>query len=169
MRGNDLMNGPVVWRGVGPCVPDFEDVPPPPTVSEEDNPFAVRLPPPGEQPADPAAAQAAIDEVMRTLYGAPAGPDVLALVDDPFAMRETFERIGEVDIGVEWADVAVDIEELVFLSPVEAAFEYTLRVPGGDEHDELFGRARLVDGTWRVGRGTICRDLQQSFATTCPP
>ena len=63
---------------------------------------------------------------MDALYGADDTVDVVPLVDDPFAMRETFEQLRE-------------------------------RSPD------------FVDGTWRIGRGTICRDLQQSFATTCPP
>ncbi len=55
----------------------------------------------------------------------------------------------------------------MFLSAVEAAFDYELRGLGVD-HDELFGRARLVDGTWRLTRGTICRDLRDA-GIECPP
>lgn len=168
-RGDDLMMGPMVWRGVGECFDEFEPEPTA-TFSEEDNPFAVDLPPPGEQPLDPAAARAAIDAAMATLYGAGDDVDVLALVDDPFAMRETFDRLEPNVVGIEWSDVDVVVEELVFLSPVEAAFEYTIETNGGDiTRDEQFGRARLVDGTWRIGRGTICHDLQETFATPCPP
>jgi hypothetical protein len=168
-RGDDLMMGPLVWRGVGECFDAFEPEPPP-TFSEEDNPFAVELPPPGEQPSDPAAARAAIDAAMTTLYGAGDDVDVLALVDDPFAMRETFDRLADSVAEPDWSDVAVVIEELVFLSPVEAAFEYTLTAADAAvTRDEQFGRARLVDGAWRIGRGTICHDLQETFATLCPP
>ena len=68
------------------------------------------------------------------------------------------------------AMIFVVVEELVFLSPVEAAFEYTLTAPDAAiTKDEQFGRARLVDGIWRIGRGTICHDLQETFATLCPP
>ena len=169
VRGDDLTMGPMIWRGDPECFGGPPEVGPPETFSEEDNPFNVRLPPPGEQPTDPAAGRAAIEAAMSTLYGAGDDVDVLILVDDPFAIRETFDRIGDLDIGADWADVEVVVEELVFLSPVEAAFEYTVRVEAFFTRDEQFGRARLVDGTWRVGRGTICRDLQESFATTCPP
>ena len=55
----------------------------------------------------------------------------------------------------------------MFLSAVEAAFDYELHGPSVD-HDELFGRARLVDGTWRLTRGTICRDLRAA-GIECPP
>ena len=71
-----------------------------PTVDDENNPFAVKLPPPGaEQPPDPAAAQAQIEAAFAALY-APGDPalDVLAYVDDPFAMREMFTNARAGDL-----------------------------------------------------------------------
>jgi hypothetical protein len=167
VRGDDLVMGPVIWRG-NECMEPPPATPPNESDDPEENPFAVHLPPPGEQPPDPDAARADIVAAVDALYGADETVDVLALVDDPFAMRETFEQMREIG-AADFEQAAVEIEELVFLSPVEAAFEYTLDVGDGLVRDEQFGRARLVDGTWRIGRGTICRDLQQNYGTNCPP
>ena len=167
----DPNRGPPVWVGDETCFRELAPPAPPDTVDPENNPFVVRLPPPGiEQPVDPAAAQPQIEAAFAALY-APGDPaaDVLAYVDDPFAMRETFTNARATD---QWDAIGFDrtaatIEEIVFLTSVEAAFEYELHGPTLDQ-DELFGRARLVDGTWRLTRGTICRDLA-NVGIECPP
>jgi hypothetical protein len=171
VRGDDLLMGPQIWRGDGECFGPSDDRPADTLSTEQEEAlFGVHLPPPGVQPTDPAADRAAIEAVMASLYGAGDDDDVLALVDDPFAMRETLARIGDNDVGIDWTQTTATISELVFLSPVEVAFEYAVDVDEpGLGRDELFGRARLVDGAWRIGRGTVCRDLLEIFATACPP
>jgi hypothetical protein len=167
----DPNQGPPVWVGDPDCFPEEAPLPPPGTIDPENNPFTVKLPPPGvAQPEDPGAAQAQIEAAFAALY-APGNPaaDVLAYVDDPFAMREMFAEARASDM---WDASGLDrtaatIEAIVFLTPVEAAFEYELHGPAIDQ-DELFGRARVVDGTWRLTRGTICRDLRH-VGVDCPP
>lgn len=150
----------------------FEDQIPTTTLDSDDpdNPFRVQLPPPGEQPLDPAAAQVAIATALEQLYGA-ADPavDPLLLVDDPFAVVEMLDdaRANGDEIGEDWDEAVVELEEVVFLSPVEAAFEYTLET-SQNMLPELFGRARLVDGTWRISRSTLCRDLAL-YGAVCSP
>ena len=94
---------------------------------------------------------------------------MLAHVDDPFAMREMFANARKSDLwdGVGFDETVATTEGIVFVSAVEAAFDYELHGPNLD-HDELFGRARVVDGTWRLTRGTICRDLS-NVGIDCPP
>ena len=172
-RGDRLMRGPPAWEDPA-CFGEqfFEDEVPPETIDPDDpsNPFAVQLPPPGEQPPDPAAAKGAIATALEQLYGA-ADPaiDPLTLVDDPFAVREMLDdaRAKGDETGEEWDEAAVESEEIVFLTPVEAAFEYTLET-SQTTHHEQFGRARLVEGTWRIGRSTLCRDLL-FYGVNCPP
>jgi hypothetical protein len=61
----------------------------------------------------------------------------------------------------------VTIEEIVFVSPTEAAFVYSLHSSGGDLAGEL-GGARLTEGTWKPTRTTICQDTAEGGGT-CPP
>ena len=63
------------------------------------------------------------------------------------------------------ASVAVD--ELVFVDAANAVFRYTLDTPNATFSDQL-GRARLVDGVWKITRGTLCQDLSHGGGT-CPP
>jgi len=52
------------------------------------------------------------------------------------------------------------ITDLVFISPIEAFFFYDLDAPYGPVTFR-FGRARLVDGSWRITRGTYCQEITQ--------
>lgn len=136
------------------------------TIEDEGGPFAVDLPPVGPtQPADPAAARAAIQATFDEFYG--VTPDaVLRLVDDPFAMGEMIDEIGDGVFRRRFDDAAVTIEDLVFLSDTEAAIDYEL--DSVDEtHGELFGRARFVGGRWTLTRGTACEGLE-FFEVSCP-
>jgi hypothetical protein len=128
--------------------------------------FAVDLPPPGAvQPTDATGARAAVAAAFDAFYGTNRD-DVMALVDDPFAMREMIDELGEGVQRRRFDDVSVDIEDLVFLSDVEAAVDYSLDTRPAS-HDELFGRARVVGGRWVLTRGTACQGLE-FFEVICP-
>lgn len=167
------MRGPPAWEDPA-CFGEEcgGELGPPATLDPDDpdNPFRVQLPPPGDQPPDPAAAQVQIAVALDQLHGA-ADPavDPLALVDDPFAVLEMLEaaRTNGDQLGEVWDEAVVTLEEAVFLSPVEAAFEYTLET-SRTTLPELFGRARLIDGTWRISRSTLCRDLEL-YGAICSP
>jgi hypothetical protein len=128
--------------------PAFEEscTPPPPA-----------LPAPGEQPADPAAAEAAIDDAMTRLYdGTELGE--LELVDDETGITEAREQVREGGFANEADTAQATIEELVFTTPTEAWFRYRVDTAGAGLTGR-YGIALVVDGTWRIKRDTICQDL----------
>jgi len=152
--------GHPAWGGPGPCTDaGFEEMPIEPDIE---------LPAPGaEQPADPAAAQATIEENFGRLYGGDLDAAArLELVDDPFGLADVLEQIGSGGFSDEAAAASVEVLELVFTSATEATFEYQLTSPGIDWPVQL-GRARLVDGAWKITRLTYCQDLQKA-GVQCP-
>jgi hypothetical protein len=135
------------------CQPGLieEPLPPPETT--------VPLPPAGaEQPADPDAARAEIEHNFGLLYG-PRDPDVdrSQYIDDNYGMAEINAAVARRFPGAaEGASVTID--EIVFTDASNAMFRYTLDTPLADFPDQL-GRARLLDGVWKITRGTLCQDM----------
>lgn len=130
--------------------PEFREscTPPPPP-----------LPAPGDQPADPAAAEAEIRDVMTRLYGiAGTDGDGSGLIDDPTGVAEARQQVEEGGFADDAAGASATIDELVFTAPDEAWFRYSIDTPGND-FDNRYGIAVLVDGAWKITRSTICQDL----------
>jgi hypothetical protein len=130
--------------------PEFRDscTPPPP-----------ELPEPGEQPADPAAAEAAIRESMALLYGAIGDEaDRSDLIDDPTGVAEARAQVLEGSFAEAASSAEVAIEELVFTDPGTAWFRYAIDT-SQTYLDNRYGIAVDVDGVWKITRATICQDL----------
>jgi hypothetical protein len=130
--------------------PDFRAscTPPPPP-----------LPDPGEQPADPAAAEAEIRSAMTALYGVVGTDDVGSdLIDDPTGVAEARQQVQEGGFAEDAAGASATIDELVFTGPDEAWFRYSIDTPGND-FDNRYGIAVLVEGVWKITRSTVCQDL----------
>lgn len=117
------------------------------------------LPDAGEQPVDPAAASAEITTLMASLYGA-VGDDVdrSVLIDDPTGVADAREQVQSGGFADDAASATATIDELVFTAPDEAWFRYSIDTPGND-FDNRYGIAVLVDGVWKVTRSTVCQDL----------
>lgn len=130
--------------------PEFQEscTPPPPA-----------LPDAGEQPADPAAAEADVRAAMSALYGIVGTEDVgTGLIDDPTGVIEAREQVQEGGFADDAAGAVATIDELVFTTPAEAWFRYSINTPGND-FSNRYGIAVLVDGVWKITRSTICQDL----------
>ncbi len=130
--------------------PEFREscTPPPPALPEA-----------GEQPADPAAAEAEIRNAMTSLYGVVGTDDVgIDLIDDPTGVAEARAQVQDGVFAEDAANASATIEELVFTAPDEAWFRYSIDTPGND-FDDRYGIAVLVDGVWKITRSTICQDL----------
>lgn len=159
-----MQRGHPAWGGDPMCNQGIVEAPiqtiPPPQL---------QLPAPGaEQPADPAVARTQIETTFSGLYGAPQeGVDRLGVIDDPYGMAETMEQVRENGFGDEADSALVEIDELVFVSATDATFSYTLTTSGIDFGEQL-GRARLLDGIWKITRATLCQDLAKAGAA-CPP
>ncbi len=132
-------------------------------------PPTLPLPPAGEQPLDPVAAEAQIlDAYSRALDRTVILPD-----EDPSSVDDITgiaEAAAEVDAG-EMAEVAAtaehDVEELVFTTPNEAWFRYTITTTLGTVTGQ-FGIARFNGSVWQITRDTICQDLQRAGGTCVP-
>jgi hypothetical protein len=117
------------------------------------------LPDAGEQPADPTAADAEIRLAMSTLYGVVGTGDIGSdLIDDPTGVAEAREQVQAGGFADDAASAAATIDELVFTAPTEAWFRYSIDTDGND-FDNRYGIAVLVDGAWKVTRSTVCQDL----------
>jgi hypothetical protein len=153
---DELMQGPALW--VDPQCQDVLDeavVAPAPDLSTPPG----SLPPgTGRQPPDPAAAREHIVAAMHAVYAAGAANDAarVARIDDPggvqYALAGLRARDGEPDVG------DVEVRDLVFLTEAEASFFYLITLNGAP-HPMQFGRARLIDGVWKITRATYCQDL----------
>jgi hypothetical protein len=130
-----------------------------PAFRESCTPPPPALPDAGEQPVDPAAAEAEIRAVMTAMYGAIGeGVERSALIDDPTGVAEAREQVQTGDFATEAASAQATIDELVFTTPTEAWFRYSIATDG-TAFDNRYGIAVLVDGVWKVTRSTVCQDL----------
>ena len=118
-----------------------------------------RLPAPGaEQPADPAAARAAVEAAWSTVFMSPLADDgALDAVDDPGGVAAArADLAGRYPPGTLEGTVN-RITDLVFTDAATAIVQYRIQVPklGYDRSGDL-GEVRLVDGRWKVSRATVC-------------
>ncbi len=115
------------------------------------------LPEPGEQPADPAAEEQAVIDLMTAVYSDDDdGND--ERFDDPTGIAEAREEVRQSGYEEAAANAVAVVEELVFSSPTEAWFRYRIETTTGI-FSERYGIAVNIDGTWKITRETICQDL----------
>jgi hypothetical protein len=127
------------------------------------------LPEAGEQPADAAAAEAAVRGVFAELFGSttPYEEKPAGLLDDDTGVAAAIDvaRNGAYADAVATAEYT--IEEFVFTSPTEAWFRYRIDASTGS-FGQRYGTAHLIDGAWRIARGVMCQDLALAGAP-CEP
>jgi hypothetical protein len=116
------------------------------------------LPPPGPTPNDAPAATADALSAFRTVY------DIGDLYDEgkanhieqPDLALEIFREVRARRVVEPFIpQLAPVFDSVVFVSPTEAAVLYRV----GPSYRWEIGRVLLIDGTWRVALGTLCRDL----------
>ena len=128
------------------------------------------LPGEGEQPPNPSAAEEQIRErhallVDRTIDAADKPAD---LIDDDTGVDDATARLNAGPYR-EAADSAVhSIEELVFTSPTEAWFRYTITTSPNGTFSGRFGMATFNGSVWQITRATVCQDLALALAP-CEP
>ncbi len=127
------------------------------------------LPPAGEQPLDPAAAEAEILDA----YARAVDRSILLPDEDPPSVDDITgiaDAAAAVDAG-QFADVAAvaehTVDELVFTAPDEAWFLYTLTA-GTYQFPGQYGIARFNGEIWQITRDTICQDLARAGGTCMP-
>ncbi len=153
-----LNNGPAIWSD-----PECQQIFNPENFEPPPPPAPPKLPPvSGLRPPDPAAAKAEIHLAMRTIYdkGKAADPTRVDLIDDPSGIQFALDHVREFDTDKRLDKFKLEFGELVFLTDVEASFLYTISIgEQGEIYYHQFGRARLIDGRWKVTRATYCQDI----------
>lgn len=118
------------------------------------------LPEAGEQPVDPAAAEAALLERFEILWDRSIAegnkPD--DLLDDRTGVDEAITMVFDGMYSDSADSAAHTVEELVFTSPTEAWFRYGIDTING-YFSPRYGTATLVDGVWVFPRALVCQDL----------
>jgi hypothetical protein len=151
--GLPIWNDQRCWNQ-GPMVPPDPDAPPPKPPP---------LPPAGPQPDDPAAARRDVENALTTLFTAPMeeGRQFFDYIDDASGLDVNIgPREGAEQRFIDLLeDSEVTMVELVFISPVESFFYYNLDSSVGGQVVNRLGRARFVDGAWKITRGTFCQEL----------
>ena len=127
------------------------------------------LPDAGEQPADAAAAEAAVRDVFATLFSSstPFEDQPAGLLDDDTGVAAAIEVARNGDFADAVATAEYTIEDFVFTSPTEAWFRYSIAT-GTSYFGQRYGTAYLIDGSWRISRAVICQDLALAGAP-CEP
>ncbi|HEX4983676.1 MAG TPA: hypothetical protein VFV63_18355 [Ilumatobacteraceae bacterium] len=127
------------------------------------------LPDAGEQPADAAAAEAAVRDVFSALFGSSVPyeekPD--GLLDDETGVLEALEVARNGDFADAVATAVYSIEDFVFTSPTEAWFRYGIDTDVS-YFGQRYGTAHLIDGSWRIARAVVCQDVALAGAP-CEP
>lgn len=138
-----------VWREA--CVP------PPPALPEA-----------GEQPADPAAERAAIEERFALLWDRSIdSADKPSLLDDDTGVDEALDALAEGAYAQTAATAVLEIDELVFTAPDRAWFRYSIDTDVSFFADR-YGVAKLTGDGWIFPRAVVCQDLSLA-GVNCEP
>lgn len=127
------------------------------------------LPAAGAQPTEAAAAEGLIRERFALLFdqSIPAGDKPADLLDDRTGVDDALQALASGPFGDASVTAEYVIDELVFTSPTEAWFRYTISTTVGVFSDR-FGIARLNNGVWQIVRAVLCQDLAFAGAPCNP-
>ncbi len=127
------------------------------------------LPEPGRQPRDPDASDAQIRGRHALLVdrSIPFDQKPTGLLDDDTGVQDAIATMDAGPYRDAAASARYTIGELVFTSPVEAWFRYTITT-SSETYVGRFGMAVLGDAGWQITRDTICQDLAAA-AAPCRP
>jgi hypothetical protein len=124
------------------------------------------LPPPGPGPEDAPAATADALTAFRTVYdiGDLYDEGKVALLENPALAATIFREVRDRRVVEPFvSQLAPLFDSVAFVNPTEAAVLYRV----GPSYSWSIGRVLLVEGVWRVGLGTLCRDLSDA-GYRCP-
>lgn len=127
---------------------------------------SLALPEPGEQPADPAAAEEQVRAAFIGIFDFSRQREERAQLSERPAVwadanRQLVERHGEI---VE--DLHAEVDEVVFTSPTHAAVRFRhIASDPGVPRGPFIGDAVLVDGRWLVAITTTCERVAVAGVT----
>jgi hypothetical protein len=123
-------------------------VPPPPAPPA--------LPAAGEQPADVDAARAQVESAFQRAFGGAGDEATSDAVDDPEGIDERREELRDRYPEMLGGRVGYEISDIVFTSPTHAAYYFRPVISDYAELPRQIGEARVVDGSWKITRSTVC-------------
>jgi hypothetical protein len=125
------------------------------------------LPAPGEQPADPVAAEQAVRDVFGAAFADDGSAGWTSNLDNTDGIQDALDQImsGPYKDAAGSADHTMN--DLVFTSPTEAWFTYDL-FANNNNFDDRFGVAYLIDGQWKISRNVMCQDLALAGVNCVP-
>jgi hypothetical protein len=127
------------------------------------------LPAAGAQPADPSTAEAQIRERYALLVdqAIPSDEKPTDLLDDDTGVATAVATLNRGQYADDAANAIYTVDELVFSSPSEAWFRYTITTPASTFPDR-FGHAAFNGTVWQITRATLCQDLSLAQAPCSP-
>ena len=133
-------------------------------------PQPIKLPQPGVQPADRAAAVAQVRAAFANAFThAPPGGDVyhgLATVQDGEQLHNAVDQVRR-NFPNAFDTITVTTGDLVFTDPTHAVVQFTPTYSQGAPYGKQNGTAVLAGGKWLVTQSTYCGLLRFGGAT-CP-
>ena len=136
-----------------------------PTVTT--GPTSTTVVPTGPPPADPDAAEAAIDETFHLAFDAGVPEEQrFAVVEDGGELAEA-GRAAAAKYPEAAASISVTVHSVTFIDATHAAVNFELLYEDAMLLGPQDGDAVFVDGRWKVSRATRCRIIEQA-GVSCP-
>ncbi len=133
-------------------------------------PQPIKLPTPGVQPADRAAAVEQVRAAFENAFThAPAGGDIyhgLATVQDGDQLHNAVDQVRK-NFPAAFDTITVTTGDIVFTDPAHAVVQFTPAYSQGAPYGTQNGTAVLAGGKWLVTQTTYCGLLRFGGAT-CP-
>jgi hypothetical protein len=151
---------PATSNSYGQQPPECVPPPPPPPA----------LPAPGaDQPDDADAARQGITDAYQTVFTHDTDLDARrALMEDPDSVKSALDAT-KANFPEATNTVTVEVGEIRFLSKTEAALYFELKYSGGALFGKQIGYAKLIDGTWKISRDTMCMVASWGGGQCDPP
>jgi hypothetical protein len=126
------------------------------------------LPEPGEQPADPAAAEEALRADFTLLWDDIRSGTESGRLDDWTGIAEAITAVQSGGFTEAAATAVHTIEEISFTSPTEAWYRYGIDTSSG-YFGQRYGTATFTDNGWVFPRAVPCADLSLGGGPCVPP
>jgi hypothetical protein len=127
------------------------------------------LPAPGkEQPADPAAAKQAVEQTFAAAFHHGNTDEQFAqYFDDAHGFADVMKQLRAGSFKQQVDDAQMKLNDVVFLSPTEAAIRYEIDIPNYSTFSNRFTEAHLINGQWKLARAGWCNDVSMA-GVQCP-
>jgi hypothetical protein len=141
-----------------------------PTQCQPPPPPPPPLPPAGDvQPSDVTAATAGVQTAFNTVWDHTTDPSSRTqYIEDQPSIQSAIDT-SKTNYPEASNTITVEVGEIRFLSATDAALYFELKYDGGNLFGQQIGYAKLIDGTWKVSRDTMCMVLGWGGGQCDPP